>query len=378
MAWAAGSLWLIAVSRDGFRNIIVVPAAALAVLALLRWSDRPSRRSAMLAGAAMGLGLWTYQPLKLAPFLAILWVIWIRRSDRARYLRLRPTLPWCAGAYLLVAAPMIYTAVTDWRVYFGRGAGVSVFNPNVSAQQSYPQQVLRTLGMFLVTGDPNPRHDVYALPLLGPLLFIPFALGIRRSWTQRSGHGHKLLLLGLLVFLVPPLVAPEGFAPHFLRSLGLAPFVAVLIGLGFTDLVALAHTLTRSRVARSAAVAACAAALAGLGAASAVAYLDRPLRDRYVAFSYPDVQLALEAHRGPGAVAVIDSYNALDVQFLDAGNMPTIQPPGRPLAHPRLYTLIVGLSRADIASVTDRGTANRATVVASDPFGNPSVWEVVP
>ena len=37
MAWTAGSLWMIAVSRDGFRNIltVLVGAAALAALAAL-------------------------------------------------------------------------------------------------------------------------------------------------------------------------------------------------------------------------------------------------------------------------------------------------------------------------------------------------------
>ena len=43
MAWTAGSLWMIAVSRDGFRNILTVLVGAAALAALLRWGDRPSR-----------------------------------------------------------------------------------------------------------------------------------------------------------------------------------------------------------------------------------------------------------------------------------------------------------------------------------------------
>ena len=127
MGWTAGSLWMIAVSRDGFRNILTVLVGAAALAALLRWGDRPGRATAVGAGAVSALGLWTYQPLKLLPVLAILWLFWIRARDRERFVRLRPTFAWAVVAFLVVAAPMIYTAITDASVYFGRaGDGVAV------------------------------------------------------------------------------------------------------------------------------------------------------------------------------------------------------------------------------------------------------------
>src|SRR5207253_9001605 len=129
--------------------------------------------------------------------------------------------------------------------FFGRGAGVSVFNPGGESTDGYLIHVLKTLGMFLVTGDPNQRHDVDALPLLGPVLFVPFALGTWRAWRHRADHGHAALLLGVLVYLIPPLVATEGGAPHFLRSLGLAPFAGALVGLGCVELVRLARHFAR-------------------------------------------------------------------------------------------------------------------------------------
>ena len=98
MAWTAGSLWMIAVSRDGFRNILTVLVGAAALAALLRWGDRPSRWSAALAGFAVALGFWTYQPLKLLPLLALLWLLWIRARDRDRFQALRATWTW-AGSH---------------------------------------------------------------------------------------------------------------------------------------------------------------------------------------------------------------------------------------------------------------------------------------
>ena len=55
-AWAAGSLWLVCVSRDGMRNTIVPFFGAVALVALLNWATRPGRGSALLAGAVTAGG----------------------------------------------------------------------------------------------------------------------------------------------------------------------------------------------------------------------------------------------------------------------------------------------------------------------------------
>ena len=377
MAWAAGSLWLICVSRDGFRVILVVPVGALALAALLRWGDRPGRGWAVAAGAAAGLGLWTYQPLKLAPLFVIAWVLWLRHADRQRYLRIRAGLGWALTAYLVVAAPMLYTAITDATNYFGRGAGVTVFNPGSGSADSYPVHILRTLGMVLVTGDPNQRHDVDGLPLLGPVLFIPFAFGVWRAWRLRTDHAYAALLIGLLVFLIPPLIGNEGGAPHFLRTLGMAPFYAALIGVGFLELRRAAEAVAAAR-GRQLITAASAIALVALGVLSITTYLARPVSARYDPYSFAIVQLAAAADRGAGTVAIIDDYNALDVRFLDFDNLPALATPGTRLRNPGAYSLIVALNRSDIARATDAATAARAQVVARDPQGQAAVWEVVP
>ncbi len=389
MGWTAGSLWMIAISRDGFENILTVAFGALALAAMLRWGDRPGRASAVMAGVAIALGLWTYQPLKLLPLLAILWLLWIRARDRVRFTAVLATWPWALVAFLVVAAPMVVTAITDASGYFGRAASVSAFYVGSASPDSYPVHVLRTIAMFLLTGDPNQRHDVNELPLLGPLLFIPFALGIWRCWRRRDDHGHALVLLGLVVFLLPPLLATEGFAPHFLRSLGLAPFVAASVGLGCVEFV----ELVRRFVPRFSSVgapdiaqlgwAACGLAILGVGAASAVTYVNRPIEDRYSPFTFADVALAGAAvdnatDGGPSTLLILDSYDAMDVQFLDAGRVPTIVEPMHAVGNPAVYSLIVAPSLADIAAAVGAPLAAEAHVVATDPNGTPVVFEVVP
>ena len=165
---------MIAVSRDGFRNILTVLVGAAALAALLRWGDRPSRWAAVAAGVAVALGFWTYQPLKLLPLLAILWLLWMRARQPERFQAVRGTWLWAGVAFVVVVAPMVYTAITDFSGYFGRAAFVSVFNSGSMSQDSYPVHILKTLGMFLFTGDPNARHDVAGLPISVP------------SWSCRS------------------------------------------------------------------------------------------------------------------------------------------------------------------------------------------------
>ncbi len=388
MAWTAGSLWMIAVSRDGFRNILTVLVGAAALAALLRWGDRPSRWRALAAGVTVALGFWTYQPLKLLPLLAILWLLWMRAHERERFRSLITTWRWATGAFVVVVAPMVYTAITDFSGYFGRAAFVSVFNSASMSQDSYPVHILKTLGMFLFAGDPNPRHDVAALPLLGPVLIVPFLLGIWHCWRRRADHGHALVLLGLPVFLIPPLIANEGGAPHFLRSLGLAPYVAAFIGLGCVEGIDIIRRLTvglggSGKSATQAGWTVCAIAVTWLGVASAVTYLNRPVADRYAAFTFADVALADAAvdnatDGGPSTLVILDGYDAMDVQFLDAGRLPTIVAPMTKITNPAVYTLIVAPSRADIAASVGSGIAAEAQVGATDPEGNPVVFTVVP
>ena len=138
MAWTAGSLWMIAVSRDGFRNILTVLVGAAALAALLRWGDRPTRVTGAIAGVAVALGFWVYQPLKLLPLLAILWLLWMWARDRERFRALKRTFLWAGVAFAVVVAPMVYTAITDFSSYFGRAAFVSVFNSGSGSHGQLP------------------------------------------------------------------------------------------------------------------------------------------------------------------------------------------------------------------------------------------------
>jgi 4-amino-4-deoxy-L-arabinose transferase-like glycosyltransferase len=369
-AWAAGSLWLICVSRDGMRNTLVPLFGALALLALIAWRDRPSRRMAILAGAVSSVAaLYTYQPLKLIPLLVLAWLVWMRRVDRPSYERLRADLVAFVVAFLLVGTPMLLAAVTDPGTYFGRAVGTALGNTDLVGHW------LQTLGMFAVTGDPNQRHDVDGLPLLGVPLSLVAAAGVARLWRHRHNTAHALILLSLPIFLLPPLIATEGGAPHFLRSLGLAAPLGVTIGLGAMEVIEQARARWGTAGARMTGVAV-AAGLVALAMGSGSAYLSRPVADRYAAYSYELVAMAAAA-RGTGNAVIVDDYSSTVIRFLDINHLPTIVARSVAIPEPGMYRAIFALSRGDLQRALGPEAAG-ARVIATDPAGRPTVWAITP
>lgn len=368
--WAAGSLWLISVSRDGMRNTLVPLFAALCLAALLAWADRPDRRSALMAGAVAALAtLYTYQPLKLLPLLVLVWILWLRRVDREWYGRLRSTIGPFAISFALVAAPMLLAALLDPVSYFGRMLGVL---PAIGGQPvDLVDHWLRTIGMFSVAGDPNPRHDVNALPLLGWPLFVVAAIGATALWRRRRNAADALILASLPIFLLPPLLATEGGAPHFLRALGLAAPVAVAVGVGVQQIVS--YSRQRWGNGPAAVVAGgCAFGLAVLAVASGSAYLSRPIADRYEPFRYDLVALAAAANQH--SAVIVDEYSATVIRFLDSSHVPTIVAPGEPIVSPGRFDIVLALSRSEIELALGKTAAASARAIASDPAGRPTVW----
>jgi hypothetical protein len=381
MAWSAGALWLICISRDGMRNILVALAATLLLWTLINWVDRPGRGAAVVAGAVAGAGLWTYQPMKLTPLLVALWLMWIRQRNRGRYLELRAGLTWFVAAFVLVAAPMLLTAVFDPVNYFGRVVGVSPVNPT-NSEISLLTHTLRTLGMFAITGDPNARHDVGSLPLLGWPLSLLAAAGIWRAWRNRDDSAHALLLIALPVFILPPLLAVDGGAPHFLRSIALAPVLAGLIGLGSIEVFDLARPRIHVPWAAPAVTGVLTLLFVGLGAGSVAAYFSRPISDRYQAYSYDVVALA--AAVGSGDAVLIDDYNRIDVEFLtdaaftNPAQRPGIFPSGSRISNPARYIQVLALSREGLNDALGPAAGGRARVIARTPDGLAAVWAVAP
>jgi 4-amino-4-deoxy-L-arabinose transferase-like glycosyltransferase len=377
-AWAAGSLWLICVSRDGMRNTIVPFFGAVALIALLRWAARPGRATAVAAGAVTSLAaLYTYQPLKLLPVLVVAWLWWLRRADRPRYDELRPGFGPAAIAFLAVGAPMLAVAITNPINYFGHATAVSVFNPAVVSDVPYPIHIVRTILMFGFFGDGNGRHDVASLPLLPIPLTLVALFGLARLWRGRRDPADSLILMSLPIFMLPPLLFPDGYSPHFLRALGLAAPLGVTIGLGAVELVDFAGGRwgRRASLAASALVA---VTLSGVAVWSGFVYMDRSLADRWEPYSFAPNEMARLALEQPDQAVVIGGFDLVDVEFADYGSTTAIFDPSTPIPDPAGYSRILALSRSALAGVVGSDLAATAVPVVFDPWGQPAVWAVTP
>jgi hypothetical protein len=266
----------------------------------------------------------------------------------------------------VAAAPYLWTMVTDPLNHFGRIAGVSAVSPGMP-HTTLLTHSLQTLGMFFVAGDPNPRHDISGLPLLLWPLPLLAALGLWRLVRERRNRTSGLVLIGLVVYLLPPLYAVEGGAPHLQRSLALAPFVAVLVGVGVVEAVRLARRAGRGYAAVAAV--GCAAALLLTGGYGGLAFAFRPLTERYAAFDFHTVALAA-AGAQPNTAVIVNAYDAQSVRFLDGPAVPIIAPGSN--APPGL-----GLAALNLNDLPPDARAS-ATVYARDPNGDPAVWVVPP
>lgn len=376
-AWAAGSLWLIAISRDGMRNTFTPFFCAIAFVALIAWYQHSSRRVAVLAGATLAIStLYTYQALKLLPFLVLIWVLWLRRIDLPAFRRMWNQGLWFGGAFLLVGAPMIAFAISDPQNYLGRAVGVSVFNPAISLEADLGTHILRTLGMFAFVGDPNARHDVGALPILSWPLVALAIVGLGILWRHRTDARHALIILSFPIFLIPPLFSTEGASPHFLRALGLAVPVAITVGLGAQQVARWVASRLAGRgiaLAGPSVATAFAVVFLVLGISSTWTYLSRPEADRSEAFRYDLVAMS-ELARPTDAVIVTD-FEAFTVRYIHDVPLPDLVQPGATIAAGSAER-VLAVTVDELRRALGAELAATAIPVAWDGLGQPTVWVV--
>jgi asparagine N-glycosylation enzyme membrane subunit Stt3 len=247
-ALLAVSFWAVHYSRLGYRTALVPLFLDLSFL-LLWWAVR--RGSAwrwLLAGAVIGLGVYTYTSFRLV--LLVLGGLLVLRVRAGR------ELPGARSAWVLyllaaavVAAPLGVTTLLHPEV-LNRAAGVSVLGggPLLGFPLRLVDHLARTAAAFNLWGDAERQYNVPHLPLFDPLVGLAFLAGIVVAFRRWRESRYALLLLWLGVFTL--VVALSDRTPHMLRGSGLVPAAYLLAAVG---LDAVLQKLWPQRVALGAA-----------------------------------------------------------------------------------------------------------------------------
>ncbi len=244
----ATGFWHVNFSRIGFRAILAPMFAVWGFYYLYKGLETNRLWHWLVSGVLFGLGFYTYIAFRVMP-LAILLTLgayWMAiRSTFAhgkfRFARrqLFGGIALMAGIGLLVILPLAAYFVSHPADFTGRTSQISVFsatNPVLATVWN----TVKTLGMFFVVGDFNWRHNISGAPILFWPVAALFAAGLLHTvwrffhtWRSRGHPGvvQTLLLSWFTVGLIPEILSNEG-VPHALRSIIVAPAVAIMTAVG--------------------------------------------------------------------------------------------------------------------------------------------------
>jgi 4-amino-4-deoxy-L-arabinose transferase-like glycosyltransferase len=363
----AVTLWHVHLSRVGFRAITLPLTSALALWLGARALRLRRRRDWLLAGFALGACFYTYLPASFVLPILILFGIYMLLNGQGRLLW--PGAAWLTGGMLLALGPLVAYATTTPEALLGRTGQVSIFNPLISHGDPWGmmgRQLVATLGMFVVRGDPIPRHNLPGRPVFDVLLAAAAVWGsIRAALRARRDAAAALTLIWVGVMLVPTWLAED--APHFLRAAGVLPVVTILPALGLEAGVARLERRWRRGWPTAMACAILAASLA----ATAWDYFVRYRNETGIGYAFEDAatELAARANRfvgtgwdGTGLMARADTpspgrqvyvdrrlwYEWVAIQFLTSEDRGVARASPAPASSPADATLFLLWPHEDI------------------------------
>ena len=316
----AVTLWPVHLAHVGFRVGLLPLFAALTVWQAARaWTADRGRQTAgdelqsseisgrwsgwgwLVAGALYGLCFYTYlavrfTPLIIAVFALYVWLVY----PRERAALIKAAVPFALSA-LIVVAPLAVYAVGHWDIFMGRGGQVLFTNPDIGGSNPWMTlagNIVRALGMFFWRGDFSPRQNVPYRPVFDVLTSVCFVMGLVWALIRaRRDAACALALIWTAVMLLPTILAED--TPHFLRSVGVLPVIAVFPAL----LLSWVWDFGRKVSARPVVDLLQIAAVLAFGLVSTSLDYFRYTRDESVRFWFDDagVQKAIEINRFTGS-----------------------------------------------------------------------------
>ena len=232
--WMATSYWHMIFSRGGI-EAVTLPFFALLIAHFLWRGIRSERRwPFLLAGALLGVSLYSYRGARLLPIFLLLFLGCRVLADRRfRQIHLVNSVLLFVVAFLLFLPLGIY-GLYHPDVFFARELHISIFNPQWergSPLQAFATALVKTMGMFNFIGDPEFDRNPARRPLLDPLTSVFFLVGLLIAFVRWRDSRYFYLLLWFLVMSLPGALTAE-VLPNFHRTIGTLPVVCILSALG--------------------------------------------------------------------------------------------------------------------------------------------------
>ncbi len=323
MMLLAFARWHLTMSRWGWNELGPPLFQLIALYFLIRASRERRGRDFVLAGLALGLGMYTYLASRLVVLVVVTYLGYRILFERGFLRRTWRGLILFALAYAITFAPLAETYVRNPFTFLNRTRQVSIArdieraggDPMLLVQpwrwRQAPEQariarevlgrsVTAHLKMFHLQGDYNPRHNLPGKPMLDPVTGILFVLGLGYAVSRVTDHRWVLLILWIPITLLGGILSTAGEAPQAYRTLGVVPAVALLAG---DALVRIAWVWARGLPGRVRVLPAGVAVIGVLLAArlNVVMYFGPQASDRQVwwAFSPVETAVAREVAAGP-------------------------------------------------------------------------------
>ncbi|MCI0438156.1 MAG: glycosyltransferase family 39 protein [Chloroflexi bacterium] len=225
--------WEVNWSRIGMHGITAAVFAALTAYLTLR-ALRSGRASDFgFAGAMLGLGMWFYAPFRLFPLVVILMLAHHYALQRPEARRFLGHVALLAVTALIVAAPVLQSAIVDSEDFFARTDTTSIFS--LYSFGGALKQLAGNLGkhalMFHYAGDRNARHNLPGAPMLDGISAMLMALGFAAALARWRSTALFALPFWILLMTLPAVLTLPFEAPQSLRAIAVTPAVVATITL---------------------------------------------------------------------------------------------------------------------------------------------------
>jgi hypothetical protein len=232
------SFWYLVWSRLGNSPQILSPfLSAMTVVALLKFQKSRHEFYLVAGGILSTMGLFSYPGLYTLPVAWLALVLWQNGPDLGRKALIRLGLAvWSLIPGILGFIHMMRTTPAKYSVQTYVGGKVPTLEDGwYPLLQTLLAYLLKALGMLHVRGDVTFRVNVPNRPHLDTISGLLFLIGlVLVSVHPKLRRIGVYLIVPMFVLSLPSIspVLPVGEIPNSGRTLGIAPFVFVLVALG--------------------------------------------------------------------------------------------------------------------------------------------------